>query len=68
MLGSIDAETLVDDAIEERKEANEALNDFFFDCQFGMKLYSLDNETKYYTPKTFQILIHNLTKQTGDTK
>ena len=65
VLESIDAETFVDDTEEERKEVDEALNDFFFDYQFGMKLYLLDHETKYYTPKTFQILTHNLTKQIG---
>ncbi len=63
VLDSIDAETFVDDAEEERKEADEALNNFFFDCKFGMKLYSLNHETKYYTPKTFQILTLNVPKK-----
>lgn len=63
VLESIDAETFMDDAGEERKEADEALDGFFFDSKFGMKLYSLDHETKYYTPKTFQIITLNLTEK-----
>jgi len=61
VLESIDAETFEVDADEERKEADEALNNFFFDSKFGMKLYSLDHTTKYYTQKTFQIITLNLT-------
>lgn len=43
--------------------SQQALNDFFFDSQFGMKLYSLDHETKYYVPKTFKILTLNLPEE-----
>lgn len=60
VLDSIDAEIFEDDATEEREEADEALKGFFFDAGFGMKLYSLDHETKYYQPKTFQILTLHL--------
>lgn len=62
VLDSINAEVYEEDAVEEREQANKALNDFFFDSKFGMKIYSLDHNTKYYVPRTFQILTLNLPK------
>jgi len=65
---SINAEIFEDNATDERKEADEALNDFFFDSKFGMKLYSIDHKNKYYPPKTFQILTFNLPKKELDSE
>lgn len=66
VLDSINAESFEDDAEEEREEASKALDDFFFDSKFGMKLYSLDHETKYHVPKTFQILTLHKTDEERD--
>jgi len=57
---SINEEAYVEDAKEERDEANEALEQFFFDCKFGTKMYGLDYEPKYHVPMKFQILEHLL--------
>ena len=53
---SIDAESYVDDAKEERDEADKALEQFFFDSKFGMKLCGVNYEPKYHIPLTFQIM------------